>query len=76
MCPKHTNPFQMCFQTTVPCAHAENGCSLGSLQLPYEVEVHLIAVVVAGPVGLELAVEQRLDFLVTIQDCSFASVIK
>ena len=38
---------------------------LGSLLLPYGVEVRLVAVVVAGPVGLELAVEQRLNFLVT-----------
>ena len=38
---------------------------LGSLQLPYGVEAHLVAVVVVGPVGLELAVERRLDFLVT-----------
>ena len=55
----------MCFQTTVPCAQAEDGCLLCSLQRPYRVEVRLVAVVVAGPVGLELAVESRLDFLVT-----------
>ena len=47
------------------CAQAEDGL-LSSLQLPlYVVKVQLLAVAVAGPVGLELAVEQRLDFLVT-----------
>ena len=54
-CVQNANPFQMCFQTTVPRAQAEDGCLLGSLQLLYGVMVCLVAVDVAGPVGLELA---------------------
>ena len=57
-CVRNANPIQLCFQTTVLCAQAENGCLLGSLQLPYGVDVRRVAVVVAGPVVHELAVEQ------------------
>ena len=64
-CVRNTNPFQMCFQTIVHCAQVENGCLLGSLQLPYGVDVRLEAVVVPGPVGLEFPVGQQTDFLVT-----------
>ena len=62
-CVRNANSFQVCFRTTVPSAQVENGL-LGSLQLPYGVEVRLVAVAVASPIGLQLAVEQRLNFLV------------
>ena len=52
-CVWNANPFHMCFQTTVLWLQVENGCLFGLLQLPYGVEVRLVAVGMAGLLGLE-----------------------
>ena len=55
MCLKRQSFSDVLSDHSVLCAGG-NGCLLGSLQLSYGVEVRLVAAVVAGPVGLELAV--------------------
>ena len=55
--------FRCAFRPQCPVRRLKMVCLLGSLQVLYGVKVRLVAVV-AGPVGLELAVEQRLNFLV------------